>query len=206
MANKRIYLIRHAQPDYPGGERMCLGQKLDLPLSDEGRRQALCLERFFASVPLECVYSSPLLRAQQTAALLSGGRPVRVLDSLTELSGGEWDGLAFSEIRARYPAYFTQSSRSFSCPPGGETDEQGLARARAALAYVSDHTAACSAMVAHSGINRLLLCTLSGCPMSRKREFPHPYAAVSLLVCRRGIWQVQDVSVQTGLQESGGNA
>lgn len=30
MANKRIHLIRHAQPDYPGGERMCLGQKLDL--------------------------------------------------------------------------------------------------------------------------------------------------------------------------------
>ena len=195
MAAKQIYLIRHALPDYPGGAKMCLGQKNDLPLSADGRGQAQRLGAFFASLPLEAVYTSPLLRARQTAAPIAGGRPLVVLHDLIELYGGKWDGLPFEEIRARYPQYFVCGA-GFPCPPGGESDAQGLARARAALAYADAHTKACAAIVAHSGINRLLLCDLLGRPLSEKRQIPHDYAAVSLLEGSKEGWQVKNISVQ----------
>ena len=67
MPDKLIYLIRHAHPDYPGGVKMCLGRKNDLPLSPRGFEQAQALSRYFRDIPLEAVYASPLLRAQQTA-------------------------------------------------------------------------------------------------------------------------------------------
>ena len=194
MAAKQIYLVRHALPDYPGGAKMCLGQKNDLPLSADGRAQAQRLGQFFAALPLEAVYTSPLLRARQTAEAIAGGRPLHVLHDLIELYGGEWDGLPFEEIRARYPQYFVRGT-GFSCPPGGESDAQGLARARAALAWADAHTGRCAAIVAHSGINRLLLCDLLGRPLSEKRQISHDYAAVSLLEGSGEHWRVRDVCI-----------
>lgn len=190
MSEKTFYLIRHALPDYPDGEKMCLGQKRDLPLSRAGLEQAAMLARIFRAMPLEAVYASPLLRARQTAEQIAGGdRPLYVLEDLIELCGGEWDGLTFSEIRRRYPHYFVRGS-GFLIPPGGETDEHGLARALSALDHVQRQTRRCAAIVAHSGVNRLLLCSLLGRPLSEKKQVPQDYAAISILTCSHGVWRV----------------
>lgn len=193
MSEKLIYLVRHAQPDTPAGEQLCLGQSLDLPLSAHGLSQARALGRFFAGRGVEAVYTSPLLRARQTAACIAGDAAAPcVLSDLIELHGGEWDGLSFDLIRARYPEYFGPTPRR-SCPPGGETDEQGLARARAALDHVAQRTGRCAVMVAHAGLNRLLLCALLGRPLCEKKRIPQGYAAVNLLQYAHGAWRVLQV-------------
>jgi len=90
MEEKLIYLIRHAQPDYPNGTRMCLGRRTDLPLSVHGFEQASALGRLLENAPIEAVYTSPLLRARQTAeAIADSRRPIYVLDDLVELDGGQ---------------------------------------------------------------------------------------------------------------------
>ena len=196
MPDKIIYLIRHAHPDYPGGVKMCLGRKNDLPLSPVGFEQAEALRRFFSAIPLEAVYASPLLRARQTAeAMANGLRPVHILDDLIELDGGEWDGLTFDELRERYPVHFAKSGRRFLNPPGGESNESGLARIRAALDHVDTGTLRCAAIVAHGGVNRLLLCSLLGLPMDEKRKTAQDYAGVSLLALENGIWTVQELCI-----------
>ncbi|MBQ7886554.1 MAG: histidine phosphatase family protein [Clostridia bacterium] len=195
MPEKTFYLMRHAQPDYPNGEKMCLGQKNDLPLSEYGFAQAAMLSRMLRSMPIEAVYTSPLLRARQTAAHIAGeGRPLYVLDDLIELCGGEWDGLTFAELHKRYPHYFVHGS-GFSNPPGGETDEHGLARARSALAQIERQTESCAALVAHSGINRILLCSLLGRPLSEKKQVPQGYAAINVLTYSNGVWHAKDVGI-----------
>lgn len=195
MHSKTIYLVRHAKPDYPGGQRMCLGQKNDLPLSAYGMEQAQQLGKYFEHLEIERVYSSPLLRARQTAAPIAGNdRPLHVLPDLIELYGGEWDGRPFSEIHAEYPEYFIPGS-GFSCPPGGEKDENGLARARKALDYVGRQVTGNAVVVAHSGINRLLLCSLLGKPLSEKKQIPQDYASVSVLQNTDGMWKVEKVNL-----------
>lgn len=194
MSSKLIYLIRHAQPDYPDGKMMCLGQKNDLSLSLLGFRQAEALGRHFQNLPIETVYTSPLLRARQTAQAVAGEtHPVHILPDLIELDGGEWDGLTFDQLHERYPSYFGKG-RQASCPPGGEADEQGLARAHAALDYVAAHTQRCAALVAHSGINRILLCDLLRQPLHEKKRVPQDCGCINLLEYRNGEWLVKEVN------------
>lgn len=187
MTSKTIYLIRHAQPDFPDGRALCLGQKLDLPLSPAGHEQAQALARYLRSFPVEAVYTSPLLRARQTAQPIAGNtRPLVVLPALIELDGGEWDGLPFEDIRRRYP----RESRPLT-PPGGETDESGLARALAALEEIDAAAARCAAVVAHGAINQLLLCALAGRPLDEKKRFAQDHAGISVIEKLNGVWQIK---------------
>ena len=191
MSDKTIFLVRHAQPDFPEGVKLCLGPKVDLPLSDEGLDQARLLARFFAPLPVEKVFVSPLRRAQQTAQPIAGCRcPLVTLDLLTELDGGEWDGLSFDEIRQR-----SQTGMRGGCPPGGESDASGLERMLQALQIIDENTVRCAVAVAHGGVNRLLLCALSGRPSREKKQFAQDYAAVSILEKTNGVWRVAAVGL-----------
>lgn len=202
MSDKIIYLIRHAHPDYPNGVKMCLGRKNDLPLSAQGFNQASALARRFENIPLEAVYTSPLLRAKQTAqAVASGNCPVCVLDALIELDGGEWDGLTYEQLHTRFPDSFGPGAKG-GCPPGGESDEAGLARMKTALDYVAENTQNCAAIIAHSGVNRLLLCDIAGLPLSEKKKMGQDYAAVSILACTDGIWTIRELGPRPGRNKS----
>ena len=198
MSKKTIYLIRHAHPDFPDGvEKMCLGRKNDLPLSAKGMEQAATLACRFRDIPLEAVYTSPLLRARQTAQAIAGKqRPLHALKDLIELDGGAWDGLTFDQLRERYPDSFGPQARG-GCPPDGESDTDGLVRMRRALDYISENTQSCAAIVAHSGVNRLLLCHLAGLPLTEKKRMGQDYAAVSVLSYEEGVWFIQEHHLRT---------
>ena len=91
---KKVYLIRHGLPDFPGGKGMCIGTT-DIPMGEKGFRQAAEMAQKLP--PVTAVFSSPLTRAVQTAQAI--GLPVVTLDDLREMYAGEWDGLNFDQIR-----------------------------------------------------------------------------------------------------------
>lgn len=178
---KRVYLIRHALPDFPGGERMCLG-RTDLPLGAEGRAQAAAMAK--ALPPVTRVYSSPLRRAVETAREI--GEPV-LLEDLQELSAGEWDGLTFRQIQERYPKLYAARGRDKTLAlPGGEADEKGLVRFLRAMTQAAEDAPGDLAVVAHGGVIRLFLNHLS--PPGRKPG----YAEVISLSWENGIFILQE--------------
>lgn len=178
---KRVYLIRHALPEFPGGERMCLG-RTDIPLGPEGLAQANAMAKTFPAVSR--VYSSPLERAVETARAIA--EPV-ILDGLQELSMGEWDGLTFREIQQRYPALYAARGRDNTLPPpGSEPDEEGLVRFRAAMEQAAEDAPGDLAVVAHGGVIRLFLAFLR--PPGRKPS----YAEVTPLLWDNGIFTLQE--------------
>ena len=82
---KRIFLVRHAQPELGGKSHVCLGGRSDVPLSPEGEMQAAAAAGCFPDHIDFKLYSSPMLRARQTAQLISAGRwPVEVLPGMEE--------------------------------------------------------------------------------------------------------------------------
>lgn len=144
---KRVYLIRHALPDFPGGQRMCLGHT-DIPLGPEGLEQARAMAGNLP--PVTAVYSSPLRRAVQTARAIA--EPV-ILEDLREMDAGEWDGLTFAQIRQRYPELYAARGKDLTLPlPGGEDREAGLRRFCDAMAYAAAESPGDLAVVAHGGI------------------------------------------------------
>ena len=112
----RLFLIRHGQP-LQHSDRIFLGQT-DIPLSDRGRDEAATASDELAR--LQClpdrVYSSDLLRAGETAEIIStrllsaqhgkarrSGVPIVYIPAFRELNMGVWDGELIEDIRRRFP-------------------------------------------------------------------------------------------------------
>lgn len=170
-----IYLIRHGHPDFPDGKTLCLGNA-DVPLGSLGRLQSALLGVFFADKGLTRAFCSGLSRSRETAALM-GFEPA-ALSGLEELSAGEWDGLPFDEIRARWPALYARRGRDPAVsPPGGEERERGLRRFSAAFDRAAQSAGGDIAVVAHASVGRLFLCDLLGRPLDRWREISLPYGS-----------------------------
>ena len=156
---KNIYLIRHGKPDFPCGKRMCLG-RTDLPLCKEGFSQARAAAEILKDKHFE-VFSSPLLRAVQTAEAFS--KPVTIIDDLQELYAGLWDGLSFEKIKLRYPELYAARGSDKSLPlPGAEGHAEGLARFYNAMIKAAELAENDLAVVAHGGIIGLFLEKISG--------------------------------------------
>ena len=151
---KILYLIRHGKPDFPEGKRMCLGWT-DLPLSEEGLFQAQQAAKLLAGKKIT-VFSSPLIRARQTAEAL--GRPVILLEELMELHAGAWDGLSFEEIKVKFPELYAKRAEDKTIPlPGAESNEAGLMRFETGVRKALNASPGDLAIVGHGGIMALFL-------------------------------------------------
>ncbi len=98
---KKIYLLRHGRIEQTEPRRF-IGQR-DLPLTRVGETQALGMARMLEAVRFSCIFSSPLTRAMQTAALIAARQkqPVIAIPELVEISLGQWEGLTVEEVRDR---------------------------------------------------------------------------------------------------------
>ena len=155
---KKVYLIRHGLPDFPGGKGMCIGTT-DIPMGETGFRQAAEMAKLLP--PVTAVFSSPLTRAVQTAQAI--GIPVTILDDLREMYAGEWDGLTFEEIRQRYPELYAARFHDLTIPlPGAEDHAEGLIRFKGAMDEAAKQSPGDFAVVAHGGIIAQFLQDISG--------------------------------------------
>ena len=178
---RTLYLLRHGRPAGDGVSR-CLGGRSDPPLSAEGAAECAALAEALGNRGIRAVGSSPLLRCRQTAQLRFPAAAITPLPGLAELDCGDWDGLPFSEIQARWPEHYARRGANPALPPpGGETLDRAAARARAAICAFLAATEGDVALIGHSGVNRALLCALTGTPYARYRDFPQPYLCINLL-------------------------
>ena len=155
---KKVYLIRHGLPDFPGGKGMCIGTT-DIPMGEAGLAQAA---RMAENLPaLTAVFSSPLTRAVQTAQAI--GLPITILPDLREMYAGEWDGLTFEEIRQRYPELYAARAKDLTIPlPGAEDHEEALSRFTSAMEQAAVLAPGDFAVVAHGGIIAQFLQRITG--------------------------------------------
>ena len=88
-----IWLARHGEVHNPRG--LLYGRLPRMRLSPAGQRQAEALADFLARRRLAAVYSSPMLRARTTAAVILARQPqlarVRIDRDLQEIRTG-WSG------------------------------------------------------------------------------------------------------------------
>ncbi len=130
--NRTIYLIRHAMPDIPFGERWCVGGNTDLPLNRLGRMQAALLPSLPELRGVTTVFCSTLARARETALPLCPAP--REIAGLEEQRMGVWDGLPFTEIKERFPALYEARENDLSVlPEGAEALEAVRERMQQAL-------------------------------------------------------------------------
>lgn len=183
-----ILLTRHGLTERSEPEQH-LGQRIDAPLSEAGRVAARALAVRLEDVPVERVISSPLERAFETARIARPGSAVETDPRLMEMDYGEWEGLTDAEIEARYGERrraFELDPAMVSCP-GGESGRDVARRVASLFDELlgwagdgpDDHRVL---LVAHSTLNRVLLCVALDVPVKDyRRRFYQSWANLTVL-------------------------
>ena len=181
-----IDLIRHGEPE--GGSRF--RGWLDDPLSDTGWRQMY--RAVGESSDWGQIISSPLSRCAAFADDLSGrlGVPCIEDERLRELGFGEWEGRVPAELYQETPdalARFWSDPVAYP-PPGGEAMLQFQSRVEAAWTDIQrDHDGGHVLLVAHGGVNRIIIAAVLGMPLSHLFRIDIPYAGVSRVCIEEGL-------------------
>ena len=98
MKTYKIHLIRHGVTDANRKGIYC-GSGTDIPLSAEGREELVALSEEANYPYVDVVYTSPLLRARETAEILFPGCDVHAVDSITEAAFGRFEGKSLEELQ-----------------------------------------------------------------------------------------------------------
>jgi broad specificity phosphatase PhoE len=169
----RLYLVRHGATQLSAEERFAGSVGVDL--SEEGRWQAGRLAERLAGEGICAVYTSPLSRAAETAAILARplGLEPQARDGLREISHGRWEGLTRHEVEERFGAEYRswQADPFTFAPEEGESGVEVLARALPVLrGIVVRHVGKKVLVVSHKATLRLLLASLLGFDLRGYRE------------------------------------
>ncbi len=151
-----LVLVRHGQTEWSKARRHT--GRTDLPLTEEGERQARALRPLLAEREFELVLTSPLRRARHTAQL-AGLDAVVDQPDLVEWDYGAYEGITTAEIRRERPDWNLWTD---GVPPGppehpGENPDQVGARADRVLADLGPaHERGDVLLVAHGHVLRVL--------------------------------------------------
>ncbi|MEO8197294.1 MAG: histidine phosphatase family protein [Thermoanaerobaculia bacterium] len=181
-----LYLVRHGQTA-SSRENRFTGSS-DPPLTPVGEAMAEALAGAYSQVKWNAIYTSPLLRARQTAAPLcrAVGVEPTIEEGLKEIAYGEWEGLKLEEAEKRFPAEFAYWAADVASrgTPGGETAFAVAARAMRVVEQIrTRHTAGNVLVVAHKATLRIVACALLGLDVRLFRDrLALPVAAVSMFI------------------------
>ena len=179
----RVLLLRHGESDWNAAKRF--QGRSDRPLTPLGRQQAKALASELASSSsLSVIYTSPLRRALETAAVVGeqvGLEPVPD-DDLREVDVGSWTGLSRAEVEARYPDAFERWLDGGEGWDDGESYAEMSARVLAALVRISgSHPGDELLVVSHGGPIRAIQAAAAGMDVHayRKLRRVEPNAGLS---------------------------
>jgi broad specificity phosphatase PhoE len=167
-----LYLIRHGTTAHNAEQRH--QGWTDVPLSEQGRREAAATGEHLRSVAFGRLLSSDLRRAVETARLIHGEEAaLEVRAELRETDIGRLDGVTFADAEARYGQDYLRNRERFDYAPyGGEGQGPFIARARRALDELAgschpNGPDAC--VVTHGGFLKACVAALLDCPTAIPR-------------------------------------
>ena len=161
-----FYFVRHGETDWNVQKK--IQGTTDVPLNENGLRQArgLAEKLVQGDYNIDCVYTSPHIRAQVTAqtAAVALGIECIVLQDLAEMDLGVWEGDNWPNIEAVYGEvyHYWNSHRRYVRTPGGECYNDVLKRIFRALEYIMKKEEGNVLILSHSAIMMSLRCYLAG--------------------------------------------
>jgi probable phosphoglycerate mutase len=191
----RILLVRHGETDW-NRDKKFQGQ-IDVPLNDNGRKQAEQCAAFLKGIHIDRAISSPMLRPKETAEIILKnhlGVELELDANLVEIGHGLWEGKFESEIEAGFPGQLKQwkDAPETVQMPEGENLKDVWDRAGKAWQAMLDSTVApidgedlghpqTILVVAHDAVNKSLLCQLMGLGPEHFWTFKQGNGAVSVI-------------------------
>lgn len=187
----KLIIIRHGY-SVANKSGYMTGQS-DVPLAPEGLEQAAQTAEFvYKNYKIDAIFSSPLLRAVQTAEPLSElfKLPIITNDGLKEINAGLWEGKTPAEIFSLYPEEFSlwRNDIGNARCTGGENLQEVQNRAISALKNIAKKSSEQTiAVFTHAAVIRSCFCFFKNLPLSEAKNIPWvPNASVSEVICDNG--------------------
>lgn len=174
---------------------MVQGSGIDAPLNETGQRQAEAFYEAYQDVPFQKIYTSNLIRTQQTVqAFIDKGIPVEALTDLREISWGTQEGVAFTpETSSAYQevceawAHGDLDARI----EGGETPAEVAIRQQRAMAYIISQKEDLVLMCIHGRAMRILMCWMEERPLSEMDIFEHTNTGLYVVTYQEGRYTIE---------------
>lgn len=180
----RLILVRHGEPTEEVHGR-CHGI-FDVGLSEAGRIRLRSKINLLRSLAANAMYTSTSKRAVESTFEINRdlNLPVQAVAELCEINFGEFEGLTYREIEDRYPEEFKLwMEKPLAIKfPGGESYAEMKDRVLGFLAFLRRvHHGQAVLIVAHAGVNRIILAHALGLPGEKLFRISQAYAAVNVI-------------------------
>jgi len=185
-----LFLVRHGETE-SNRRGLALG-RADVPLNENGRRQALQLAAALSEEALLAVYASPLARTAETARPIASAHDlaVQLEPGFIEMDIGEVEGMTLTELRKRYPHLlktWAGARGPRTAMPGGERLLDVQRRAVAALRLVAKrHPDGSVCVVTHNFVILSLLADVLAIDLAAFRRLRHAVGGITTLELNPG--------------------
>ncbi len=181
----RIYLIRHGQIN--GHEKMPIFGQTDVDVTEIGLLQLERVAERLRLVEPGVIYASDLKRSMRGATQIGAYHnvPVRFLPELREMYFGEWEGFTLSQVIEDFPQEVEKRKKDlagYACPGGGESMFSLSERVLPAFERIrAEHSGEDVIIVAHAGVNRVILAHALGLEMSCIFRFQQDFGCLNII-------------------------
>jgi broad specificity phosphatase PhoE len=205
MATKLI-IVRHGETAWNRGT-IYRGTH-DVPLNDNGRRQAQLTAAALQKQAIDAAYTSPLSRASETAQIVLEPHGIIATDEddLLDFDYGEWTGKEEAEVRRIWPAEYSEwSTRPHEArPPGGTTLEEIYNRCFPMMVSAAkQHDGGTVALFSHRVVNKLLVLGALGLGLERFPFIVQGNCAINTVLFREGEFTIESLNGTAHLIEGG---
>ncbi len=201
IAHRDIYLLRHGDTRIDAIKRY-IG-RTDVPLNEQGREQARWWKTELAQVPFTRIVCSDLARTRETAGIIADGRdsPLDLYPELREIDLGEWDGMTIDEVRSRFPVEYEKRGVNPACfrPGSGESFFDVSGRVVPVFEQFKNGMGDGNILiVAHAGVNRVILCHLLEMPLSNLFRLGQDFACMNIISCSNDSVRISAINIPPG--------
>lgn len=182
----RVYLMRH--PEVVGHYEGKFWGHSDVSLSRYGKAQMKAMAQRMGQEKLAAVYCSNLQRTRQVAEAIGRLQRPRLKPqadpAFRELNLGIWEGLTYQDISERYPDQLAARARDLAnfAIEGGESLAQLSQRVLPAFwSMVEQNRGKEVCLVAHAGVNRVILVEIMGAPLENVFRLDQEYGCLNII-------------------------
>jgi 2,3-bisphosphoglycerate-dependent phosphoglycerate mutase len=175
----QLILIRHGLP----ARQVSTSGPADPGLTEQGHAQAQHLASYFAAEPLEAIYSSPMLRAIETATPLAAaqGLPLLYEDGVAEFDRHATTYVPIEELRAAND----QRWREMAQEDPADAAEFRSTVVTAIEGIIARHVEDKVAVVCHAGVIGAYMAHVLGINMIGRSFFAPNYTSISRVMASR---------------------
>lgn len=180
--NTLFHLFRHADHSHVG--HILTGRLPGVALSEKGRTKAQALGRVLAPVRLDAVFSSPRLRARETAGFIAAPHrlDVQVSQHLDEIDFGRWSGRTFEELDRDPDWVRWNEDRDTARTPAGDMMADVATRVTGFLEGLHERFPGGSvALITHSDVIKACICYYRHLPFQDIHGFEIAPASLTTL-------------------------